>query len=64
MERSRRKKGGEEKKQSSHCQVSYELLLRWPKQLLDGRGLLGGNIFKNPARYNDACIKNIMIVVI
>ena len=64
MERSRRKKGGEEKKQSLHFQVSYELLLRWPKQLLDGRGLLGGNIFKNPARYNDACIKNIMIVVI
>ena len=30
---------------------------------LDRRGLFGGDIFKNPARYNDACIKNIMIVV-
>ena len=64
MERARRKKGGEgKKKQLFYFQVSYWLLLRWPKQLIDRRGLFGGDIFKNPARYNDACIKNIMIVV-
>ena len=57
-ERRRRKK-----KQSFYFQVSYWLLLRWPKQLIDRRGLFGGDIFENPARYNDACIKNIMIVV-
>ena len=61
MERSRRKKGGEGKK--TIVALSGFILLRWPKQLLNERGLFGGNIFKNPARYNDACIKNIKIVV-
>ena len=54
-ERSRRKRGGEEKKAVVALLVfimaTLELLF-WPKKkLLDAKGPFGGNVFKNPARY-------------
>ena len=54
--RARREKGGEAKKTMDVLLVfimaALEIVFdRKKKKLLDGRGLFGDNVFKNPARY-------------
>ena len=53
MERTRRRKGGEEKTSNS-CSLRFIIatlkIVFGRKKLLDAKGLFGDNVIKNPAR--------------